>query len=235
MKKGKTIEKKESDIEKEIVRTEEDVKRSENKQLTWFFVIVGLIFAAVLVPYFWNESSKSFEFGGADWVVEDYEYLKIYHGRFLSFGNPNLFYNVYLRTDPRENDVVAEGTFDQFKYGGIISFAPEVDACRGELGRGVFDLSAFLRQGVGVGPVESGSTDKFVAVEEDRRFATCNTVLDRTLVIVEIGEDSKVFQDEKNSYCYTIVARDCEDFSGIERFIAKSILDFDAARNETSV
>ena len=189
----------------------------------------------MLVPYFWNESAKTFEFGGADWVIEDYEYLKIYHGRFLSFGNSDLFYNVYLRTDPRENNVLVSGTFDKFKYGGVVSFSPEVDSCRGELGRGIFDLSAFLRQGVGVGSLESGSTDRFVAVEEDRRFATCDTVLDRTLIIVEIGDESEVFQDEKNPYCYTVVARDCEDISGVEKFIVKSIVDFDITRNETSV
>jgi len=215
-------------------KTVKNVEGDENKMLFWFFVVVGLIFAGILIPYFWIESSKSFEFGAADWRIEDYEDLRIYHGRFPSFANPDLFYNVYLRVDPRENDVATIGTFDSFKYGGVIALSPEIDACRGELSRGIFDLSAFLRQGASVGPVESGSSDKFVAIETDRRFGSCDTILDRTVVLVDISprDDSgdpgepRVLQDEKNPYCYTIYARDCEDISGIEKFITKSVSDF---------
>ncbi|MBT6690131.1 hypothetical protein HN903_03810 [archaeon] len=221
----KTISKKK--VSKNIGKS---VRDNENRQLIWFFVVVGIVFAGVLVPYFWIESSKNFEYVGADWLVEDYDYLKIFHGRFLSFGNPNLHYNIFLRIDPRDNDVSTTGVFDTFKYGGVVSLSSGVDKCRGEIGRGVFDLSAFLRQGVGVEVLESGSTDEFIAIEEDRRFATCDTVLDRTLVIVEIGEEAEVFKDEKNPYCYTIIAKDCEDISGIEKFMVKSIEDFGATR-----
>ena len=225
MKKKKSSGKKVVASDKDKKPTKKDVEGNENRMLFWFFVVVGVIFAGVLIPYFWIGSFKSFEFGGIDWQIEDYEYLKIYHGRFVSFANPELFYNVYLRVDPRENDVATTGIFDSFKYGGVIALSPEVDACRGELSRGIFDLSAFLRQGASVGPVESGSSDKFVAVESGRRFGSCETILDRTLVIVDIGE-SGVIQDEKNPYCYTIYAEDCEDISGIEKFITKSVWDF---------
>jgi hypothetical protein len=234
MGKKKTSGKKVVVFDEDKKPTKKDIEESENKMLFWVFVVVGVIFAGILISYFWVEGSKSFGFGGIDWRVEDYEYLRIYHGRFVSFANPDLFYNVYLRVDPRENNVATTGTFDSFKYGGVIALSPEVDACRGELSRGIFDLSAFLRQGASVGPVESASSDRFVAVESDRRFGSCDTILDRTLVIVDISprDDSgdpgepRVLQDEKNLYCYTIYAKDCEDISGIEKFIVKSVVDF---------
>jgi hypothetical protein len=137
-------------------------------------------------------------------------------------------FNVFLRGDPRENAVEAEGIFDKFKNGGIVSFSPEVDECRGELTRVMLDLGSFLKDGVGVGSLESGSTDSVVAVESGRRWAVCDRVNDRTLVVVDIGEP-RVVQDENNLYCYTIYAEDCNDVSSVEKFIVKSIDDFGEA------
>lgn len=201
------------------------IQQSENKQLFWFFVIIGIVFAMVLVPYFWIESLKNFNYGGAEWMIEDYDNLKIYHGIFGALNGANLNYNIFLRGDPRENDVPTEGTFINFKYGGIVSMTPEVDRCRGELSRVMLDLGAFLKQGVGVGSLVSGSTDEFVANKTNRQFARCDNVFDRTLVIIEIG-NSSVTQDEDNPYCYVIKARDCNDMSSVERFIVKTVEDF---------
>jgi len=217
-KEKKTEEKEEKPVKKSI-------KEEENKQLGWFFFIVVVIFAAVLVPYFLVEGSKSFEYSGIDWRIENYEQLVIYHGRFLSLAVPDLNYNIYLREDPRKNKIPIEGNLDSFKNGGVISLTPEVDACRGELSRVMMDLGAFLRQGIGIGYVEAGSTDRKVANESERRYSVCNAVNDRTLVIVDIGEP-KIVQDEKNSYCYTIYAEDCQDISAVEKFMVKSVEEF---------
>ena len=219
--------------EKEELKAEgelpkKSIVKREDKQLIWFFVIVAIIFASFLVPYFWIESSKTFEYSGADWVLETYETLDIYHGRFAALSGNDLMYNVYLRIDPRENNVSTEGVFDKFKNGGIISLSPEVDACRGELSRVMLDLGAFLRQGVGVGSLETGSTDRVTALNSDRRYALCNTVSDRTLVIVDIGEP-RVVKSEDYPYCYTIYAKDCNDLSSVEKFIVKTIEDFGEA------
>jgi hypothetical protein len=218
---------------KKVVKEEESglsklVAENEDKQLMWFFIVVGVVFAMVLISYFLVEGAKSFEYVGADWVIEEYAEPTgmIYHGRFLTLdGGRDLNYNIYLRGDPRENDVPTRGIFDKFKHGGVVSISPEVDNCRGELSRVMLDLGAFLQQGVGVGPLSSGSTDEFVAIETDRIYAQCNTASDKTIVIVDIGESS-VVQDEGNSYCYIINAEDCNDLSSVEKFMLKTIGDF---------
>lgn len=204
------------------------IQEKENKQLFWFFVIIVLVFMAFLIPYFWTENLKSFEHGGADWMVEDYENFKIYHGRFMALNGANLFYNVFLRGDPRKNNVPTEGIFDKFKYGGIVSFSPEVDKCRGDLSRVMLDLGAFLKQGVGVGQISSGSTDESVANETNKRFAQCETISDRTLIIIEMGDNS-VTQNKDNPFCYTIKVENCDDISSVEKFIIKTIDDFTLA------
>ena len=234
IKKKKVIKLDESDkinSEKDSELFKKSVQKSEDRQLLWFLVVIGIVFAVVLVSYFGAESLKSFEYSGVDWMIEDYAEPTgtIFHGRFIALSNSNLNYNIFLRGDPRENNVSTEGTFDRFKYGGVISITPEVDECRGELSRVMLDLGAFLKRGVGVGPLTSGSTDKYVANESNRQFAQCGTVHDRTLVIIELG-DSAVVQDESNPYCYVIRANDCNDVSSVERFMVKAIEDFTLAK-----
>jgi hypothetical protein len=224
-KKEKLTENEKDELKLEGEIPKKSIRKREDRQLLWFFIIVGIVFASFLIPYFWVESEKTFEYVGADWAIEDYDNLRIYHGRFASLAGGNLMFNVFLRGDPRVNDIPTEGTFDKFKYGGVVSMTPEVDACRGELSRVMLDLGSFMRQGIGVDKLESGSTDRNVARETDRRFAECNTVSDRTLVIVEIGEP-KVVQNESHNYCYTIYAEDCDDVSSVEKFIIKTIDDF---------
>lgn len=211
--------------DKEEISVPVKVKKRENKTLIWFFVVVGVVFASVLIPFFWIESSKVFEFGGIDWVIEDYENLRIFHGRFVSLVNPNLNYNIFLRTDPRINDVEVSGKLDDFKFGGVISLSPEVDACRGDLSRVMLDLGAYMKQGIGVGVIESGSSDEEIANSTSRRFATCDNVVDRTVVVVDIGENG-IVKSEVNPSCYVIEAKDCDDSAAVEKFMVKSIMDF---------
>jgi hypothetical protein len=219
------VKKKVKEVVEEVeVSSKKDIEK-ENKTLFWFFIVVGIVFASVLIPYFWIQSGKTFEFGEISWVVEDYENLRIFHGRFLSFTNPDLHYNIFLRTDPRVNDVEVLGKLDSFKYGGIISLSPEVDACRGDLSRVMLDLGAFLNQGVGVGVIESASSDEDFANQTNRKFVSCENTLDRTVVVVEIGEGG-VVQDEENLNCYTIYARNCEDSSAVEKFMTRTVSDF---------
>lgn len=228
--KEKNTKKEKEEIENAVengVLVPKDVVEKENRQVVWFLVVVGLVFATVLIPYFWNEGLKTFDYANINWTIEEYAEPtgNIFHGRFLSFTNPNLYYNIYLREDPRINDIYTEGTFDSFKYGGYVSWNEEVESCRGELSRAMLDLSAFLKQGIGIDIVEGGASSIEFSESSGMDYATCDTK-DRTIVIVNIGEESKVIQNKENPNCYTIYASSCEDLTSIEKFIVKSVDDW---------
>ncbi len=211
----------------EEVKVSKNVKEKENRQMIGFFVVVGIVFAAVLVPYFWAESSKSFEFAGIDWVIEEYAEPTgdIFHGRFVSLTNPDLYYNIFFRADPRVNDVEIVGRLDDFWNHEAISLSPEADTCRGDLSRVMLDLGAFLKQGVGAVVVESGSTSEEIANASGREFLTCADAVEKTVIIIEIGE-KRIVQDEVNPSCYTIYAKDCDDSAVVEKFMIQSVVDF---------
>ena len=222
-------EKEELKMEGELPKKK--VRESESRQLMWFLIIVGLVFVAFLIPYYWMEGSKTFEWGGAEWVIEDDVYLEqLYHGRFPALNGAEFYYNVYLRNDPREDNVYTEGEFDSFKYGGYISLTKEVQICRGEIPRASIDLKSFLKAGLGVSVVDNAAADKELAEEFNYSYVDCSMDLDRTVIILKMGEPS-VVQDYNNPNCYIITIKDCEDNEPIEKFITKTIYDFNLEHN----
>lgn len=206
-------------------KTSKRIISEENKQLTWFFLIIALVFSSFLGVYFYNESSKSFEFVGVDWVIEEYEHFTAYHGRFPALDGSSIHYNIFPRNDPRENNIPTEGNFDTFKYGGIISFDKVIGECRGNIGRAVVDLGGFLAEGVGISKLEIATTDFGVSQLKNISHIDCSLNLNRTVVILEEGETS-VVKDSQNPFCYIIKVKDCDDVLGTEKFIVKTIDDF---------
>ena len=74
-------------------------------------VYIVVVIIVTLGVYYWAGLTKSFEFGGVEWVYE--EDVNYYHGRFMNLIGYDYVYNIYLRNDPRENDVGVEGTLDK--------------------------------------------------------------------------------------------------------------------------
>ena len=225
-KKVKKKQKNLSESEKEELKAEgelpsKSVRASETRQLIWFLVIVAIVFASVLVPYFYLQSLKSFEHAGVDWVKEEYAQFDVYHSEFPALNGEDYKYNVFLRNDPRENNVSVDGNFKDFKVGGFVSISPEIDLCRGDVSRVMLDLGSFLELGLGVQKVWAATPSFEIHNETGREYATCNTKY-RTIVMIEKGEPA-VIQSSENPFCYTIRVKDCDDIAPVEKFITEVI------------
>ena len=226
---NKRVKKKFSDDEKEELKTEgelpsKSVRTRETRQLIWFFIIVALVFASFLVPYFYSQDLKSFDYAGVDWTKEEYDQFDIYHSEFPALNGQNYKYNIFLRNDPRENNVSVYGNFKEFKIGGYVSISPEVDLCRGDVSRVMLDLGSFLELGLGIQKVWAATPSFEIHNNTGRDYATCNTK-QRTVVLIEKGEPS-VTQSKENPFCYTIRVRDCEDIAPVEKFMTEVIRAF---------
>lgn len=226
MAKKKLTESEKEELAAEGELPKKDVINSENRQLFWFFVVVGVVFAMFLVPYFLNEGAKDFDYGNIEWKVEEYAEPTgiIYHGQFPALNNENLVFNVFLRNDPRTNDIFTEGDFSDFKLDGVVSWSDEIEACRGEVSRAMVDLGSFLVTGVGVGKIEAATTNPEVFNDSARKYVDCSSNLDKTVVVVQRGSSS-VIQDAENPYCYVVSVADCDDVAPIEKFITKTVFD----------
>ena len=226
IKKRKLNEEEREELVAEGELPKKSIRKSEDRQLAWTVAIIVAVFIVSLGIYYWVNATKSFEFGGVEWIYE--EDADYYHGRFDALLGQGYVYNIYLRNDPRINDVPTEGFFNKFKYGVVISTSPAFDVCRGDASRVMRDLGAFMREGFGSGPLESGSTNEEVANSSGRRFATCDNIDDRTVIVIDRGDNS-VVQDSENPNCYVISVGDCNDASSVEKFMLKVISDFGAS------
>ncbi|RMF55858.1 hypothetical protein D6745_00940 [Candidatus Woesearchaeota archaeon] len=203
-------------------------RESEDRRVIIFFVVVLIVFAAFLIPYFYLEGLKRFDFGGIKWKIEKYKSGDIYHGRFVSL-NPhfNNTHNLYLRVDPRKNNVKVEGNLSNFRYGSAVSFDRRVSECKGDIPVTVITLGQFLMYGIGTLKLEVGYFDKNYSVEKNESFIDCNYKnKKRTIVILKMGNESKVSVSPENPSCYIIEVRDCKDIAPIEKFMVQSVIDF---------
>ena len=136
----------------------------------------------------------------------------------------NYKYNLFLRNDPRKNNISVDGTFKEFKIGGLVSISPEIDLCRGDVSRVMLDLGSFLELGLGIQKVWAATPSFEIHNETGRAYATCNTK-DRTIIMIEKGEPA-VVQSKDNPFCYTIRVRNCEDIEPVEKFMIEVIRNF---------
>ncbi|GEM_PF-646309 len=211
---------------KEEVKKESSsqIIKHEEGQLIWFIAIIIVIFLAFIIPYLYVQSQKSFDYAQVKWQIEGNSGLTVYHARFRALDESDINYNVYLREDPRENNVTTEGNFTDFKLGGYVSLSKEVDACRGDVARVMIDLGSFLRSGIGVGNLTVSSNDYQYSKETKRPYINCKSNTKSTIISIDIGEP-RVIQSVDNKYCYEIYVQDCKDISPVEKFITKTIGD----------
>ncbi len=215
----KKIKNKLSIEEKEELKQEGElpsgnVRNKETRQLIWFFAIIIAVFAAFLIPYFWVDSSKHFEFANAEWVFEEYENLNIYHGKIPIYYQGQLYvtFNLYLRNDPRKNDIPADINISFFPN-IVVSQSEEVMNCPDSI-----LVSSGLGQIGSMIPFVKGVSGAMSSEEGAERwnvpFADCSSAGNgKTVIMVRMSPDGKssVSFDESNSDCYSLNVGSCED------------------------
>ena len=213
-------------VDSEVLPNKSVIK-SEDRQLMWMIVIIVAVIGGMLVFYSVVENMKSFKYAGVNWTIEDYGEFDVYHARFASLTGANLNYNLYLRNDPRKNDVLVSGEFGSFKRGGYISLSQEFEACRGEASRVMVDLGAFLKSGLGMWGIGVATSDAEYSLESGVRYANCQSsdTFDKSVFMIDIGE-ARVVQDGTNRFCYSIYVNDCNDILAVEKFMIEIVANY---------
>jgi hypothetical protein len=170
------------------------------------------------MTYFYVQSSKTFGFANLKWEKTKYQNIDFYHSRFAVFEN---YYNLYLRNDPRENDVLVNFSTDiKFHPKIFMSLGADAINCP-DAGLANFALGQFL--GAFKFQVEGSVTDEELAEALDVRYITCDHAANQTVIIMQKSEETLVTQDENNRDCYIINIGQCENIKASEKFILEVV------------
>jgi hypothetical protein len=196
------------------------LRARENRQLIWVFVIIVGVFAIFLGTYFYVQGLKTFEFSGVDWIKEEYRDFDLYHSRFpiIYGGEVVANYNLYLRNDPRENDVPAEVDIG-FWSDVVISHEKEAGQCSGAV-RVTGDLSMFLGAFPIINNITGAVNDPVVADNLDLEFADCSSAINRTVIMIQKSESPSIVAQGD---CYILNIGQCENVETIEKFMIKMV------------
>lgn len=198
--------------------------QKETKQLIGILISIAILFLAVLIPYFYIQSQKYFNYLGVDWQKEQYGNLTIYHTKFPKIyqGKDYGIHNVYLRNNPKKNNINSEIEKLTFKENVIVTQSKEILSCPNqiivatELGQ-ITQALPFVKSAIGA------TSNKEHAEELNISYSTCENIPTRTTLIqLEITNQTKISKPSEN--CYLIEIDSCEkNILASEKFILEVI------------
>lgn len=209
--KPKKVSKKEKEIDSQVLK----IFLFLAGAVVIFFALYNLFSAD-------NEVGTSFQYMGLNFTIVEIEGVKFYHYPYLfatPFGPQG--YNLYLRIDPRENNIPIEGDKIIFPQNAVY-IGIENDALS-NCPSGVLastSLASFL-VGNRFTP-KAGEVNALVAEERNQTWISCQSVPFNTVIEMRHGPETKVIVDGD---CIQIIADSCEILEPTEKFILQVLLD----------
>lgn len=208
--------------EKGEKKVSKKVLSREDKQLAWFFAIIALVFVAFLGGYFYVQSLKTFEYHGVNWERIKFGELDLYHTKvpIIYRGKFYLNYNLYFRTDPRENDVPVNATMS-FWPNLIITSDKDAWKCS-DTKKAYGDLKAFLTEFPQIKNITGAYSDEDYANLLNEDYATCDNATEGTSVIrFRYSDEPRIYQESDD--CFVVEVGQCESVKAEEKFVAEFV------------
>jgi hypothetical protein len=197
---------------------------SKDKQVFWFFLIIILFMASiVLAPYIYHQIFNKFEYQGVAFEKIKDKQLVFYHGVFPIIVQGKLYhqYNMYFRTDPRDNNIPFNANMSLSKNVSI-SYEEEAYICKSAiLGQSL--LGQFFYAFPWVKKVNTALIDPELAISENISYVTCaNATLDHTVFIFQTSENASIEEGDKEN-CYIINVGNCHNVEAAEKLVMGTI------------
>ena len=212
----------------------EEKKWEPNKnQTVWIIgIMVGLI-VFILVFYFAIQSMKTFSYNGLTFTKEKFGEIDVYHYYYyFSDASGQVYkYNLFLRNDPRKNNVPVTGEpikFDKEKTVYISINDSGLRNCSYS-SIAVAGLSQFLTNNMV--KVKGALLDKREALLDNRTYASCEDNMNGTVIVIESGSETGI---NIKGDCYKITSSNCGILDATEKFEVQAILDAKAAASSSS-
>jgi len=208
--------------ESKLKKTKERRLEKEILGIILFLVLIVVVFF-IASSYF--KSKNFFEYEGLTFAKQRLGNIPIYY-HYYYFKAPDgkvIKYNMYLRNDPRYNNITLSGDISQLLAGGEVAFisinADGLQECRyGPLAVGT--ISSFLADNQMT--VIGGNLDFWQAGAKKDEWITCENKPGNRVVEILAGNKTRV---DISGRCYRVEVNNCEILEAVERLMVESVVD----------
>jgi len=198
-------------------------KDKNKKEVLWIVYFMIAMLAILIIFNLAFRSLNKFEYSGLAFTKEKYGQIPVYHYYYYfdDAAGQQYKYNLYLRNDPRKNEIPVYGKIS-FLRGNTVYLSINgtgIVGCNNSM-REVASLSSFLNSNLLL--VKAGTPDKEEAEMNNLTHVTCETKPANTVILIQEGNETSIAQKEN---CYTINIARCELLDAVEKFEVRSILD----------
>lgn len=193
------------------------------KQINWIIGwLVGLFILYLILASVFSRLG-TFTYEGLAFTKEKMGKIPVYHYSYYYESNSGglIKYNLYLRSDPRKNNVKVDGEVGlaKGKFVFISINGSGLSSCE-DSNIAVASLSAFLTNNEFM--VKGASVDGEEAKANNVIFANCENRPDNQVIVIGKGNETLIV---KKDMCYTITAKCEEILQAVEKFEVQAILD----------
>jgi len=197
------------------------LKEAEKKQLFYAVIIMAAILVLFFLIYFMSQQTKKFEYNGFKFEKIMYDKLPLYYTKIsITRMDGNIInYNLYLRNDPRKNNIESDA-FVQFMKGAIfVSLNKDFEKCE-DTNLAMTNIGMLFGA---IGLDLRGALDNLEQAEMlERPYVTCENTKNNTVILYkEAGEAGIIQQGD----CYVINVADCRILNATEAFIMQILSD----------
>ncbi len=203
--------------------SKKDKKRMERQAFLFFLAIIIFLGAIILAPYLYHEIFGKFSYAGIQFEKTKSGSVDFYHGVFPVVLQGKFYhdFNLYLRHDPRKNDIPINATF---RLSNNVSIGFEKGAIRcpdAVLGQSL--MGQFFGSFPTVKEIEVGMINYTDARDNSLPQITCkNASASNKVFIIQKSETPSITLGE-NSNCFVLNVGNCKDLETIERYVVGSI------------
>lgn len=215
-------------VKKESIKEEEEEiakpKANRDKEVIWVLIVMGVLLAVVLLTYYFVQSSKHFNYEGLTFTKELFGKIPVYHySYYFNDSTGKLYqYNLFLRNDPRSNEVPVSGdpilfSAGRFTYVSINSTG--LKECDNS-SIAIAGLASFFADNKL--NVKGATPDKEEALNKSLRYVTCAIDSDDNVVEIFVGNQTKI---TNKGNCHKIEVSDCQILQATEKFVTQTVID----------
>jgi|SRR3989344_2509956 len=207
-----------------MVKKQTKKERKLEKELLGILIFLGVLVVVFLIASAYFKSLNYFEYEGMTFSKQKLGEIPLFHhSYYIKTKTGELAqYNLYLRNDPRYNNVSISGKSNLLSPGSVVYLSVNSEGlqqCRyGSLAVGT--ISSFMTDNQI--KVIAGNLDFWNAGLRRDLWVTCENKPGNKVVEILKGNETKV---SINGNCYRVEVSNCEILEATEKLITQSLID----------